>query len=90
MGQTDKILQNYREQIDTIDWEMVYLLSRRLEIVKNIWELKKENNIPLLQEDRWNSLLNTIKKDGKERWINPLLIENIWNLIHNEALKIEK
>jgi chorismate mutase len=31
-----ELLQNYREQIDTLDKEMIYLLSRRFEIVKQI------------------------------------------------------
>ncbi len=32
----NEILQTYRDQIDTIDSEIIYLLSRRLEIVKQV------------------------------------------------------
>jgi len=31
-----EILENFRNQIDTIDEEIIYLLSRRFEIVKQI------------------------------------------------------
>jgi chorismate mutase len=31
-----ELLPHYRDQIDTIDGEIVYLLSRRFEIVKQI------------------------------------------------------
>lgn len=86
----DTLLKNFREQIDSIDWEIVYLLSRRFEIVKNIWDIKKENKIPPLQSDRWEKLLKVLTDDAKERWVNPELITNIWNLIHEESLKIEK
>ena len=90
MQNTNDLLKNYREQIDWIDKQIVYLLSRRFEIVKQIWIIKKQNNIPPLQLDRWNSLLNNLKDYSKEIGLNPNLIEKFWNEIHNEALNIEK
>jgi len=45
----EELLQHYRDQIDTIDLEMIYLLSRRFEIVKQIGLLKKEDNKSPLQ-----------------------------------------
>jgi len=32
----DKLLENFREQIDTIDNEIIYLLSRRFALVEQI------------------------------------------------------
>jgi chorismate mutase len=32
----DKLLETFRDQIDTIDIEIIYLLSRRFELVKQI------------------------------------------------------
>jgi chorismate mutase len=32
----NELLTNYRDQIDTLDKELLYLLSRRFEIVKQI------------------------------------------------------
>jgi len=32
----DDLLKNYREQIDTIDIEIIYLLSRRFALVEEI------------------------------------------------------
>jgi chorismate mutase len=34
--QLDELLKNYREQIDTLDNEIIYLLSRRFALVKQI------------------------------------------------------
>jgi chorismate mutase len=69
---------------------MIYLLSRRFEIVKQIWILKRENNISALQIDRWETLLNENIEVGKELWVSENIIRDIWERIHNESLKIEK
>ena len=86
----NELLKNYREQIDTLDHEIVYLLSRRFTIVKEIWEIKKQNNIPALQNWRWEELMKNLLEYAREREINPELIRTIWEEIHKEALNLEK
>ncbi len=86
----NELLANYRAQIETLDKEMIYLLSRRFEIVNQIWIIKKENNIPALQENRWKSLLNDNIEVGKELLVSESLIRDVWERIHKESLKIEK
>lgn len=86
----NELLKIYREQIDSLDKEIIYLLSRRFEIVNQVWLLKKENNIPALQKDRWESLLNENIEVGNELWVSESIIRDIWNRIHEESLKIEK
>jgi chorismate mutase len=66
------------------------LFLERFELVKLIWIIKKENNIPLLQPDRFNSLLENLKGYAKNTWISSKFIENIWNVIHEESINIEK
>lgn len=79
-----------RNQIDTIDEEIIYLLSRRFECVKQIGNIKKEMWIPALQTDRWDKLLQNLYDEADDKWINKELVKNIWLLIHAEALRIEK
>jgi len=38
----DEYLKNFREQIDTLDHEIIYLLSRRFTLVEQIGKIKKE------------------------------------------------
>ena len=85
-----ELLQNYREQIDTMDKEIIYLLSRRFEIVNQVWILKKENNIPALQKSRWEELLNDNIEVGCELGVSESFIRDVWERIHKEALNIEK
>lgn len=90
MEKLDYLLKDLRKQIDHIDQEIISLLWKRLRVVKKIWKLKKENNIPPLQTNRWNEVLKKVKTKAEKKWINPVFIEKIWNNIHEEALKIEK
>ncbi len=84
------MLEKYRSQIDEIDFQIINLLAKRFKIVKEIWNYKKNNNIAIVQYNRWNNVLITRKELAKKLWINEDLIEKIWNLIHNEAIMLEK
>lgn len=84
------MLEKYRNELDQTDKEIINLLAKRFEIVKKIWEYKKENNIWILQQWRWEQVLENRKEIAKELWVNENLIEYIWNLIHEEALRLEK
>jgi chorismate mutase len=85
-----ELLKNYREQINTLDKELLYLFHRRFEIVKQIWILKKENSIETLQPDRWKKLLTENILVWEELWLNKEFVEDIWLRIHKESLDIEK
>ncbi len=83
-------LQNYRDQIDQIDAELIELLAQRFKVVQKVWEYKKINNFPALQSARWQEVMNSKKKLAWEKWISPEFIETIWNEIHEYALNLEK
>jgi chorismate mutase len=76
--------------VKTIDLEIIYLLSRRFENVKQIWLLKKELNLEVLQENRWNELLWDVLDESRARMLDDDFVVNIWNLIHEESKKIQK
>lgn len=86
----NELLKIYRYQIDTLDKELIHLLSRRFEIVEQIWIIKKENNVEALQTDRWEQLLKDNIEMGKELMVSESFIRDVWELIHSESLRIEK
>jgi len=85
-----ELLQQFRDQVKTIDLEIIYLLSRRFENVKQIWALKKELDLEVHQEDIWNNLLADILEESKERFLDEDFVKNIWNLIHVESKKYQQ
>lgn len=73
-------LESLRKQIDEIDKSIVNLLAKRMKVVKEVGQLKRENSIPILDKSRWQKVIKL--KEG--------YVKKIWEIIHLEALKIEK
>lgn len=73
-------LKILRKQIDEIDESIINLLAKRMKIVKKVGQLKKKQNIPVLDSARWQEIIRS--KKG--------FVKKIWEIIHDEALKIEK
>lgn len=87
----NELLKYYRDWIDSIDREIVYLLSRRFDYVKEIWKIKRDSWVKNpLDETRWQKVLENIKKEAKDKGVSEDFIEKVWNEIHNEALRLEK
>ncbi|PIP63223.1 3-deoxy-7-phosphoheptulonate synthase, partial [Candidatus Roizmanbacteria bacterium CG22_combo_CG10-13_8_21_14_all_34_12] len=69
-----------RKQIDEIDEQIVNLLAKRMQVVEKVGQYKKENNLPPLDNSRWQKVIES--KKG--------FMKKIWKIIHDEALKVEK
>lgn len=79
-----------RKDIDELDRELLKILKRRFKVVQKVWKLKKEYNIKPLDEARWQEVIKNIRNKAEDEKINPDFIEDLWNLIHKEALKLEE
>jgi len=84
------MLEQYRQEIDKLDNIIIEALWKRMEIVKKVWEYKKEHNITPFQPWRWQKVLDNVIKKGEKFWLDKNFVEDIYNRIHEEALKIEK
>ena len=86
----NKTLEELRKEIDEIDEELLNILSKRMDVVRAIGKVKKENNRNPLDEKRWNDVLERIKSKSKNLSISEELVKKIYDEIHDAALKIEK
>lgn len=86
---TDIILElnSLRENIDSLDEIILENLSKRMNLIEIIGKLKKEKNIPILQVDRWNSIVKTFLKFGKDYNLSNEFIKELLNTIHTEAIR---
>lgn len=83
-------LEKYRKEIDEIDFEILKLFSKRFELWKKIWEYKKQNWIKILQENRWQEVLDSCIKKWKELSLEEKFIKNIWEEIHINSINLQK
>jgi chorismate mutase len=82
-------LDELRNQIDNLDAELLNLLSRRMTISKKIGTYKEENNVTILQIRRWKKILKTQKENGFLAGLSEEFIQNIFNHIHDESIKVQ-
>ena len=80
-------LEDLRKSIDEIDEEIINWLSRRMDLVEKIGAYKRENNIMVLQLERWLSILETRSSFAQSKSLNKEFIEKIYKLIHRESIR---
>lgn len=82
----DFLLREMRTQIDNIDDELLQLLAKRSEISSKIGVIKKENNLTVLQLNRWNTMLSNYIEKGKTLGLKEELVKEIFELIHKDSI----
>ncbi|MEN7551816.1 chorismate mutase [Rapidithrix thailandica] len=75
-----------RSQIDQFDSEILTLLSSRMEVAKNIGKYKKENNVTILQPERWNQILQSSIEKGQNKGLSEEFIEKYLKAVHQESI----
>ncbi|MFA6253789.1 MAG: chorismate mutase [Candidatus Paceibacterota bacterium] len=83
-------LDELRQEIDQLDHQLIETLAKRLAVVAKIGQLKKAQDLPALDAGRWQAVLGQRAEWAKELGIDESLVKQIWELIHTQALKIEK
>jgi chorismate mutase-like protein len=79
-----------REEIDKIDKELLKVLSKRMEIIKDISKIKKQQKIPVLQKKRIETMLKDRRKLAEKYKLNPDFIEKLYKGLIEESMRIEE
>ena len=89
-----------RDAIDSIDKEIIELIGRRFNYVKEIVKFKDKDKDSIIAKDRYNEVIQNRRSLAVKNGLNPDLIENIYkNLINHfidkeieivEKLKLRK
>ncbi|HLV93361.1 MAG TPA: bifunctional 3-deoxy-7-phosphoheptulonate synthase/chorismate mutase type II [Aequorivita sp.] len=83
-------LETRRTRIDLIDDQIIELLGKRMKIVDDIGVLKKENNVAILQVNRWNQILKRMILQGKQNQLSEEFVLSIYKAIHQESIDHQK
>ncbi|GGK66499.1 chorismate mutase [Rufibacter glacialis] len=81
--------EELRQKIDLADREILEALARRMRLIQKIGQDKKENNIAILQPDRWKVIFETRKAWAREVQVNPEFAAELYELIHLESIRIQ-
>ncbi len=78
-----------RRELDKIDKEILDLLRRRFEVIKEITETKKEAGLPVYDKSREEEVLVTRSIWGLERGIPLEFTEKLFKMILDESKKVQ-
>ncbi|MDR2520393.1 MAG: bifunctional 3-deoxy-7-phosphoheptulonate synthase/chorismate mutase type II [Bacteroidales bacterium OttesenSCG-928-I14] len=85
--QTTESLTELRQQVDEIDTELLSILAKRMRISKEIGQYKKEHNMPVLQTNRYDEILEKRSEQAKEIGIEFNFLKRIFEAIHEESIR---
>lgn len=74
-------LEDARKEIDSIDNEIISLLSKRKGLSKKIAQIKKELNKPILDKGREHRIIEKLKASSKEKGLDEDFIAGLYNII---------
>jgi len=80
-------LEALRTEIDKLDGELLQILAKRLEIIDEIGDYKRENNITILQMKRWAGIITDRLSIGTNLGLDEDFLKKILNLIHKESIQ---
>jgi chorismate mutase len=79
-------LEKLRQQINHLDDELLQLLGQRMRIAEKIGEYKKNNNITILQTNRWNEILKRAFGKGEKLGLSKEFITRYFDAVHMESI----
>jgi len=79
-------LKNFRIEIDELDTNILKLLHKRMNLVEKIGYLKKEKNVAVFQQERWQEVLEKMKQNAKEYKLGEAFITDLYKAIHLESI----
>lgn len=83
-------LPGLREEIDSVDQQLLALFSQRQRLVEKVGAVKRRESLPPLQPARWQEVLHSRQESAKELHLRSEFVHDIWSRIHEEALRIEE
>jgi len=79
-------LEKLRQQINHLDDELMQILGQRMKISEKIGEYKKNNNITILQTNRWNEILQRAVQKGESLGLSKEFITKYFDAMHMESI----
>jgi chorismate mutase len=82
-------LDDIREKIDVIDFQLLELLEHRMRYVKEIGWHKKQHNVSVLQLKRWGRILESRLEQARQAGLSEQFVKHLLELIHKESISTQ-
>lgn len=85
--QCSEDLSALRFKIDELDNDLLELLSKRMRVSREIGQYKIEHDMPILQSQRYNQIVNERLLLGEQMELSGEFIKNVFEAIHSESIR---
>lgn len=79
-------LEQLRELIDNIDDEILNLLSNRMAVARDIGTYKRDNNMTIYQDKRWNDIIQKSKDHASKSGLSEKFVLQYISAVHDESI----
>lgn len=79
-------LMALREQIDSLDGEILQLLAERMSVAENIGRIKRDNDVRILQALRWESIAERTLARSASLGLSIEFLQTLLDAIHVESI----
>lgn len=86
-SQSTESLTLLRQQIDTIDNELLEILNKRMRVSREIGQYKKEHRMPVLQAGRYDDIMQSRVKLAQEMGMSGDFMRSVLSAIHEESVR---
>jgi len=80
------VMEKMRQQINQLDDELLQLIGQRMKVADKIGQYKKDNNITILQTNRWNAILERAYARGEKLGLSQEFITKYFDAVHMESI----
>ncbi len=80
-------LEELRTEIDKLDAELLNIIARRMYVIDEIGKYKSNNNITILQLERWNKVVINRLRTGIKSGLNKKFLQQLLEVVHEESIR---
>ncbi len=83
----DQKMTKLRTNIDVLDANLLDLLGKRMKVADEIGQVKKDNNVAVLQSSRWNEIQEKMVAEGAKKGLSEEFVTKLFKAIHQESIE---
>lgn len=80
-------LMGLREQIDSLDREILQLLSERMNVAEKIGRIKRDNDVRILQSARWEDIMERVLMSSHSLGLSENFLRTMLDAVHVESIE---
>ena len=84
-----KDLSSLRAEIDQLDKQLWEIIAQRMDIAREIGEIKRTHNEPIVQTQRYQQVLDQCLQCAREKGISEDTVREVMEALHKESVRVQ-